>query len=586
MTTRLRHPARLAVGVAVLLAAIVVLLVVWRAWHVRAELNAAKSAATDLQSALDARDVDRAKVALADFQAHSSAAADQTDGPVWGGLSHLPAVGDDAAAVHTLSSVLDSVSHRGIAPLVDIVQSFDDGKLSPHQGRIPVDRIQELQGPVRESRQTFDRAATQLAGLDPTSYVGPLASANAQIDEIVAKARKTLGRADKVVRLLPSMLGADGPRKYLLVLQNNAEIRSTGGFPGSVFLLEADHGAIELTHPVAGRTFGELGAPVLPLTPAETALFGDRAGTRFVDTNTIPDFPRDAELFAAHWKQRFDQDVDGVVSADPVLLSYLMRATGPVTASGVTLTSDNVVDQLLSSAYLRIPGADAQDAFFREAGAGAFSAVTSAGKPEELLKAMKQGADEGRLLVHSFHTDEQALIAGTAVEGALPEGGSHDPAVGVYLNDRTGQYGSKMSYYLRTRVHVRSDSCRHDTQVLHGRVVLSSSAPSDIATYPDYVRGILPGASRGTEGLVVYLLAPRGGTLGRVLLYGEAVDARSVDYGGRPAAAAYVELPPGGHVTIRFSMRSGSGQTGDARLDVTPGLSSSQTDQTVPSSCP
>ncbi len=53
----------------------------------------------------------------------------------------------------------------------------------------------------------------------------------------LAKVSLTTATAARAVRLLPPMLGADGPREYLLLVQNNAEQRATGGIPGSVVQL-------------------------------------------------------------------------------------------------------------------------------------------------------------------------------------------------------------------------------------------------------------------------------------------------------------------------------------------------------------
>ncbi|TFB67457.1 DUF4012 domain-containing protein [Cryobacterium sp. Hz9] len=38
---------------------------------------------------------------------------------------------------------------------------------------------------------------------------------------------------NRAVQLLPAMLGADGQRSYLLLFQNNPEVRATGGLPGA-----------------------------------------------------------------------------------------------------------------------------------------------------------------------------------------------------------------------------------------------------------------------------------------------------------------------------------------------------------------
>ena len=74
-----------------------------------------------------------------------------------------------------------------------------------------------------------------------------------------------------------------------------------------------------------------------------------------------------------------------------------------------------------------------------------------------MLEGLARGADERRLLVHSFDEAEQERLAGSKVAGELPSTPSSRPQVGVYLNDGTG---SKMSYYLDYDVAVRSRAAR------------------------------------------------------------------------------------------------------------------------------
>ena len=42
------------------------------------------------------------------------------------------------------------------------------------------------------------------------------------------------------------MLGADGPRNYLITAENNSEIRACGGFIGSLGVMNVDNGKISL----------------------------------------------------------------------------------------------------------------------------------------------------------------------------------------------------------------------------------------------------------------------------------------------------------------------------------------------------
>ncbi len=101
------------------------------------------------------------------------------------------------------------------------------------------------------------------------------------------------------------MLGKEGPRKYLLVFQNNAEVRATGGLPGSVSLLNVNDGQIELTRQVTGSSFGRRSGNVLPLSAAEKQLFGSQFGEFFLNANVTPDFPRAAELWRARWEETY-----------------------------------------------------------------------------------------------------------------------------------------------------------------------------------------------------------------------------------------------------------------------------------------
>ena len=70
------------------------------------------------------------------------------------------------------------------------------------------------------------------------------------------------------------MVGADGPRDYLLVFQNNAEIRATGGLPGAWARVHAQDGKLTIVEQGAGGDFGERATPVLALSKPERAVYG------------------------------------------------------------------------------------------------------------------------------------------------------------------------------------------------------------------------------------------------------------------------------------------------------------------------
>lgn len=574
---------RHVVALVVLVVLVVGVWCAYRALQVRSDLNAAKSDADALQSALDARDVTAADGALTSLAEHSASAADGSSGPTWRLLGHLPVVGDDVQAVGTLSDVLADLSGSGMKPLVDVARAYDDGEFSPRRGRVPVDKIAALDEPVASGQASFARADAQLSGLDG-SYVGQIDDARTQLVDAVETGTKTLKKVRRAVDLLPPMLGNDGPRRYLLVLQNNAEIRSTGGFPGSTFVLTADRGRISMGEPTPGNVFGQRQTPIVDLTPAEQVLFGERAATRFVDTNTIPDFPRAAELMRLMWEDRYGGRLDGVLAADPVLLTYLLAGIPPVTAQGITLTPDNAVEELLSAPYARWTDPAQQDAFFRDVATQVFDSVTLVADPGALVDALQRGLQERRLLVSSTLRNEQRSLADAGLTGALPTGDS-GPEVGVYLNDDTGRGGSKLSYYLRFEPQVRATSCRDEVQDLRAQMTLQNQAPAGGAGLAPYVTGGDPEVQLGTEGIAVLLIGPVGGKLADASVDGRPVQGKPVGYHGRPALRVELDLAAGATAQLDWRMVSGEHQVGPIRVRTTPGVVTGSGSSIVSSAC-
>jgi hypothetical protein len=367
------------------------------------------------------------------------------------------------------------------------------------------------------------------------------------------------------------MLGAQERRTYLLMFQNNAEVRATGGIPGAFAVVTARDGAVHLGRQESTSTLGRFATPVLTLSAAEKSLFGTRLGTFTQDVNLTPDFPRTAALLQAMWTARTGVKVDGVLSADPVALSYVLRGTGPVAVSaGRSLSADDAVRALLSRVYSDTPDPAAQDAYFATVAKRVFGAVTSAqGNPRNVLEMLTHAAEQRRVLVWSDHADEQALIAPTRLGGVLPTAPTRTPQIGVYFNDGSQ---SKLDYYLDYGVDVRSTGCRAGRQEMTVTVRMRSRVPRDVSALPDYVQASGRGVSRGTMRTTVMVYVPVRGQVGLSTLRGEPVLLATRTHEGRAMVAQTIDLAPGQRATSTYRMTSGPGQTGQAEVQVTPGV--------------
>jgi hypothetical protein len=555
----------------------------WSAWHVNRDLSAAADDASRLQAAVSTGDNRVADDALARLQVHSSGAARRTGGPTWSVLARLPVVGDDARGVRLVSDVLFDLSENGIEPLANTAKDLES--LLPRNGKVSIDAVTSLQTPVASGARAFSVADDRLEAQDSSGFVEPLRTKYQDLASRVSDAASALDSASTALQVVPGMLGEAGTRNYLLVFQNNAEIRATGGLPGAISLVRADHGKVEMTRQLAANAIPEASTSALPLDPAERMIYGRQLGTYFLDANFTPDFPRTAALMKARWEQLYDERIDGVLSIDPVALSYLLAATGPVTVGDIQLTSENAVDELLHEVYLRYPNPADQDAWFREVARAVFDRVSSgAESPQALIKALARGANEHRLYVTSFEEDEQSTLSGTQVAGEIVTDPTAPPQVGVYLNDATG---AKMSYYLRYHVQVRTSGCTNGRQGLDGKLEMTSAAPLDAASLPAYVTGAGRfGTDPGSQLVLVRLYGPVGGSLTGLKLDKRVVTPDVVDAEGRPVVTVPVLLKPEDSLDLTWEMTTGLNQSRATRVSVTPSVVAGDSSSVAPSSCP
>jgi len=561
---------RLIVTAAVGLLVAVIGYAAWSALQVRSSLASAQESARALRTALEQDDPATAARLLDQLQADTGEAADRAGSPVWSVASHLPVVGDDAEAVRVVAQVLDELADEGLPGLVDAAEQLDGDALAPRHGRVDLAALTELRGPVGQATASFAAARNDLAALDPADVIGAVAGPLTELQADVDRAADALDSAERAIDVLPTMLGADRSRTWLLVFQNNAEARATGGLPGAVALLRTEHGTVRLLEHHSGGSLDADAREVGPLRPWEHTIHGDNLVSYFRDANFTPDFPRAAELWRAMWERRFGDRIDGVIAVDPVALSYLLEATGPVQVRGVTLTPANAVDRLLHRTYVELPDPAAQDAYFADVAVRVFDTVTAGGaQPRGLLEQLSRAATEHRLWVHSFDEREQQRLDGTVVAGeALADQGTA-PRIDVALNDSTG---AKMQYFLRYDVDVVA-SCRTGTSYA-ATMRLSNDTPDSVRRLPTWVTGGGQyGTAVGSQLFVVDIYAPQGGALGRVSADGVALDyATATTEGGRPVASVPVLLGPRQRVTLTWSMEAGGGQSGATSVVVSPGI--------------
>lgn len=578
-------------SIAIAVGAVVLLGLAWSLWVVldaSRDLREVERQARVMRAALVRGDAAGARAALESYQRAADAADATTHGPTWSVFASVPLVGDDAEGVATVAAVLADLGRDGLTPVADAADQVTADSFQPVDHAFPLERIAALEAPAARSEAAFDSASARLAEVDSSGFLGPIGSAFETLETLVEDARSTLQSTYRASRLMPLMLGQDEPRRYLLVFQNNAESRSSGGLPGSLSLVHAQDGDVEIVEQVDMAELGATPEPILPLSAEEERLFGRILGTVGVDATLTPDFPRAAELIRARWEAVQGQRVDGVLFVDPVVVSYLLRATGEVPVPGYApVTAGNVVARVENEIYALTPGTQAQSDYQEAVAKAVFDAFSDGyGNSADVIRALVSGVQEGRVRMHFFSDRAQREIAGTRIAGEFVERTDGPPVVGVYVNDAGP---TKMQYYLRQKAQIFSRRCEGGRQQIGASLTFTNATPARADELPDAITGeFFPGnrTDPGQQLLVVYVSAPYGGTVESVAIDGQSGGAPTVTtYAGREVATVGVLLDPGQSQTVDVLLHTAKGDREDPRLEISPGAAPGSSNATVRSAC-
>jgi hypothetical protein len=571
------------------------LLLAYQATRTALALYRVKSEASALSGQVQRGDQSGARATLREIAHQAHVAHAHSDNVLWSAAGIIPWIGGDVDAVRVASETLDSASRKALPDALDVYDSVAGHKLRSKDGRFDTAAIGRLTPRFVTLTSDVVPADRRLDAIDADHLLLPPIQKATREFQTRLNSLVTLARSGAIAsRILPGMLGAHGTRTYLLVEQNNAEIRATGGLPGAFSVLSTNDGKLTLGRQLSHSDFPVLTSPILPLTHEETALHNTQMGTDVRATNVTPDFPRAAQLIEAMYASKYGQHLDGIIFTDTVTLSAVMKATGPVKVGADTFTTDNVVAKLLHESYLRFPtwaddraGAlnkKRQDEYFSSAAHGIFDALsTRSVSPTAVVSAMAPMVDQRRFLVWSRRPQERAALKGTAIAGALPRGPQAAVRAGMYLNGATS---AKMEYYLDYVGGVRSISCSDaGSQRFETRLRLKSNAPRDVSGLPMYVTGNGNYAPKGTmlDRLMIY--GPVGGRIMRVEANGKKRPVFLFRDGDRPVAFLNLSLRPQGKISVTAEFQTARGHRGNPTLDWTPGIRTKASSVSASSAC-
>ncbi|MDQ3929570.1 MAG: DUF4012 domain-containing protein, partial [Chloroflexota bacterium] len=356
----------------------------------------------------------------------------------------LSFAGGDAGAVVPLTDVAlhgaiaGQQFYESLKPLYDWVQAFRrEGTTATPQGK---EKIAEAISLLRAARPGLGRAREELKGalaaydsIDRASSSGEIAEMVTRLDKYAPQLRALDDIAGVLIDapdLLTSLVDSGDQKTYLVLAQNNDELRPLGGFISTFGVLVMRDGQLVAHH------FGTTTDSPNLMPPSEPC--PSRSPEWWIqlkipvwgcwDTQWTGDFPtmaQQAKWFYEHGNNPYSP-VDGVIALDQTGMGLLLNALGPV---NVPEYNEVVTGTELRSKvyYYRLKAQESQEgALHKEFLGGIFKALVTrdltaliGARAPAFIEALRECVARKHLLFYFTDPKLQGAISKLGADGTL-----------------------------------------------------------------------------------------------------------------------------------------------------------------------
>ncbi len=509
--------------------------------------------------------------------------AGELSSPLWMVASIIPVYGQDISGMRDLMTALDDAFDDGLVPLTKTLEANPPDSLISADRRINVAAVTQLLDAVQDAAPSMQKCADVAESL-PEMHIEQLKSVVDPAKEKLVTINATFQKAAALAPVAGPVLGANGNRTYLIVAQNSAELRSSGGFPGSMGTLEIRDGEIILNDfAKVYDVLTDTNPSSVSITDEEYALFGAAGMDCPRDAGIDPDFTRVASIWAASYEERNVAHLDGVISITPSVVQDILAIVGPVTLSdGTELTGSNATKVLQSDIYWKYlaEGADPDgtggavtDALFAPAAHETFNKLFSNLNADTLIKfasCMAKDMEDRTVMFWLTDEGEQAILASLDCSGALNDDPMR-PELGVFFSLWVG---SKMGWYVDIDNQVLESKKNADGSYTYKMQTTFTDTVSseEIASGGEYIIGDIYDYEYGILYPCLYIYAPAGGSISN-LESNSSVAFEEARHDGLQAFKAWrTVLRPGQPIVCTYTVTTAPNAEQEMKIVCTPTL--------------
>lgn len=247
---------------------------------------------------------------------------------------------------------------REFVSLVDRPDHFNFSKFSKEEKRNVLKLLYESGPELNGLKANVSLAYLNLKQFDESGLFFPIRNKIYEFESNLLLASEMLEKAVPLSEMIPALAGYPEKSTFLVMLQNNDELRPSGGFLGTYGILEIDSGDILRfdTHDIY-----HMDMPVkdlINIEPPEPIKQYLNQKWYMRDANWYPDWPTSAQKIQWFYHlednllppqnqiNNFNGDFEGIIGITPEFVTSLLNMVGPIEIEGELYTPENFTELL------------------------------------------------------------------------------------------------------------------------------------------------------------------------------------------------------------------------------------------------
>lgn len=322
------------------------------------EATQAKNDFSLAQNAIKNENFALAESSLADSEKHFNKANENISKIKW--LEKIPLFGTQIKALDNLSlaganitSSMQPIANLGndIYGIVKVEgQETSFGAINKKKKEEILKKLSDSPEIIKESQLKLELAVKLIENIPDHGLIGPIKRGIEPVKENLPLLHQIVEKAIPAIEVLPSISGYPDEKTYLFLLQNNTELRPTGGFIGTYGILKVK--SADITNFKTDNIYNldnEAKKNNLNVSaPEPLAKYLNAKQWWMRDCNWSPDYPTTAKeakyFYSAEGGE--EKNINGVIAVTPLFIKDLIQLTGPIKIEDEEFTADNFIDKL------------------------------------------------------------------------------------------------------------------------------------------------------------------------------------------------------------------------------------------------